>query len=62
MVRRGDGTVIVAGQSHDNASLFTSDVLAGRAGIGSPPAWMTSLLDLDPRRVLFAHDNAVWTP
>jgi hypothetical protein len=32
LVARGDGTVIVAGQSHDNASLFTGDVLA-RLGV-----------------------------
>ncbi len=62
VVRRGDGTVIVAGQSHDNASLFTGDVLARHAGVGAPPAWLERLLALDPRHVVFAHDNAVWTP
>ncbi len=62
VVTRGDGTVIVAGQSHDNATLFTGDVLARHAGVGSPPAWLGRLLELDPRQVVFAHDNAVWTP
>jgi N-acyl homoserine lactone hydrolase len=71
VVTRGDGTVVVAGQSHDNATLFTGDVLArearetraGReAGLGEPPAWLDRLLALDPKQVLFAHDNAVWTP
>nr|BFE68397.1 hypothetical protein GCM10020092_016980 [Actinoplanes digitatis] len=69
MVRRGDGTVIVAGQSHDHAVGFTGDVLARRAGrdgagppLPVPPAWMDRLLDFDPARVVFAHDNAVWTP
>ncbi|MET0419881.1 MAG: hypothetical protein ABW022_28020 [Actinoplanes sp.] len=62
MVTRGDGTVIVAGQSHDNATLFTGDVLAHHAGVGTPPAWLDRLLALDPRQVVFAHDNAVWTP
>lgn len=62
VVTRGDGTVVVAGQSHDNATLFTGDVLARRAGVGDPPPWLERLLALDPKQVLFAHDNAVWTP
>jgi N-acyl homoserine lactone hydrolase len=69
VVRRGDGTVIVAGQSHDHAVGFTADVLARRAaadGAGAPlpfpPAWIERLLSFDPARVVFAHDNAVWTP
>jgi N-acyl homoserine lactone hydrolase len=62
VVTRGDGTVIVAGQSHDNATLFTGDVLARHAGVGAPPPWIDRLLALDPRQVVFAHDNAVWTP
>jgi len=62
VVTRGDGTVIVAGQSHDNANLFTSDVLGRHAGVGEQPAWIDRLLAFDPRQILFAHDNAVWTP
>ncbi|MDI6097703.1 MBL fold metallo-hydrolase [Actinoplanes sp. NEAU-A12] len=62
VVTAADGTVIVAGQSHDHASAFTGDVLAHRAGVGEPPPWIERLLTFDPRRVLFAHDNAVWTP
>ncbi|GAA4592164.1 N-acyl homoserine lactone hydrolase [Actinoplanes octamycinicus] len=62
IVTTPDGTVIVAGQSHDHATTFTSDVLGHRAGVGVSPAWLPRLLALDPRRVLFAHDNAVWTP
>jgi N-acyl homoserine lactone hydrolase len=27
-----------------------------------PPPWLGRLLELDPRRVLFAHDQAVWEP
>ena len=57
-----DGTVIVAGQSHDNATLFTGDVLGRHAGVGEQPAWLARLLALDPKQVVFAHDNAVWTP
>ncbi|MGA5302998.1 N-acyl homoserine lactonase family protein [Nucisporomicrobium flavum] len=69
VVRRGDGTVIVAGQSHDHAAAFTGDVLAWRAGkdgVEDPlpvaPAWIDRLLEFDPARVVFAHDNAVWEP
>jgi N-acyl homoserine lactone hydrolase len=62
VVRLGDGTVVVAGQSHDNATLFTGDALARHAGVGAPPGWLERLLELDPRQVFFAHDNAVWMP
>jgi N-acyl homoserine lactone hydrolase len=70
VVRHHDGTVVViAGQSHDSASAYSADVLALRAtddGHGAslpPPAgWLRLLSELDPRRVYFAHDHAVWTP
>ncbi|MFF5293489.1 N-acyl homoserine lactonase family protein [Paractinoplanes globisporus] len=62
VVTRRDGTIVVAGQSHDNASLFTGDVLSQRAGVGHHPVWIDRLLAFDPRQVVFAHDNAVWTP
>jgi len=54
--------VVVAGQSHDNATLFTGDVLSQRAGVGRHPVWIDRLLAFDPRQVVFAHDNAVWMP
>jgi N-acyl homoserine lactone hydrolase len=62
VVTRGDGTIVVAGQSHDNATLFTGDVLGRHAGVGDHPDWLHRILELDPRQVVFAHDNAVWTP
>lgn len=69
VVRLGDGTVVVAGQSHDSASAFSADALAYAAGVDgcdAPlpviPAWIERLLQLDPRRVVFAHDHAVWVP
>jgi len=69
VVRQADGTVIVAGQSHHGAGAFGADVLAGRAAADGHPGplpvpalWMERLLELDPRRVLFAHDHAVWEP
>lgn len=69
VLRCDDGTVVLAGQAHDTASDFSRDVLAARApGLGHEPPlprpspWMSRLLELDPRRVLFAHDAAVWEP
>ena len=64
-----DGSVVLAGQSHDGASAWSADVLAASAtalGHDEPlpvaPAWMDRLLAFDPRRVVFAHDAAVWEP
>ena len=70
LVKRADGTVIVlAGQSHDTATAYGADALAWRAardGHGQPlpvpPAWVDRLQRLDPARVFFAHDRAVWEP
>lgn len=68
-VRRRDGIVVVAGQCHDDATSFGRDVLAARAhldrhaaGFTPAPAWIDRLLELDPRKVVFAHDGAVWEP
>jgi len=48
---------------------FSADVLASRApGEGHEPplppypAWLDRLAAFDPRRVVFAHDAAVWVP
>ncbi|MGW4609474.1 N-acyl homoserine lactonase family protein [Streptomyces sp. NPDC004532] len=69
VLRKDDGTVVLAGQAHDFASGFASDQLArheARQGVGQPPpaypSWLDRLADLDPRRVLFAHDCSVWEP
>jgi N-acyl homoserine lactone hydrolase len=69
VVRRSDGAVIVAGQSHDTATQYAADQLAWRAhrdGHGQPlpevPSWMEAIAQLDPRLVYFAHDRCVWTP
>jgi len=69
VVRRGDGTVIIAGQSHDTAAAFGGDLLAARAAhdhhaddLPSVPDWIERLQAFDPRRVVFAHDGAVWEP
>ncbi|MDT7536855.1 MAG: N-acyl homoserine lactone hydrolase [Actinomycetota bacterium] len=69
IVRGSDGVVVVAGQSHDTATSFGADVLAARARreahgepLPLPPAWIDTLLALDPARVVFAHDASVWMP
>jgi N-acyl homoserine lactone hydrolase len=81
VVRRPDGTVVIAGQSHDTATGYSADVLAWRArgdrhshgdrhsrgdqgshGLPSFPDWIERLQRLDPARVVFAHDHAVWEP
>jgi N-acyl homoserine lactone hydrolase len=69
IVRRHDGTVVVAGQSHDTATAYGSDALAWRADrdrhsqpLPLTPAWIDRIQQLDPARVVFAHDNAVWEP
>lgn len=69
VVECDDGSVVLAGQSHDTASGWSADVLAARArelGHQDPlplaPAWVERLLEFDPRRVVFAHDAATWSP
>ena len=72
IVRRRDGTVVVAGQTHDTASGYSADALGWRArrdghtGKDGPvppaPVWMDRLEQFDPARVCFAHDHAVWEP
>jgi glyoxylase-like metal-dependent hydrolase (beta-lactamase superfamily II) len=69
VVRRADGAVILAGQTHDTATQYAADQLAWRArhdGHGEPlpdvPAWLGAIQHLDPRIVYFAHDRSVWTP
>lgn len=64
-----DGSIVLAGQAHDSASQWSADVLAARAAalgheqpLPSPSPWMERLLQFDPKRVVFAHDHAVWTP
>ena len=69
-VRSSDGTVILAGQAHDTAFGYTTDQLAWRArqeGRVDDPAlsyrpWIERLQRLDPSRIVFAHDYAVWEP
>jgi N-acyl homoserine lactone hydrolase len=69
VVECDDGSVVLAGQAHDTASQWSADVLAARAAalgheppLPEPSPWMQRLLAFDPRRVVFAHDAAVWVP
>jgi N-acyl homoserine lactone hydrolase len=69
IVRRADGAVILAGQSHDTASEYAADHLswqAHSAAHGEPlpevPRWVNRLQDFDPRVVYFAHDHSIWVP
>ncbi len=69
VVRRNDGSVVLAGQAHDFASEFAADQLARHAALegDEPPLppyrpWLDRLTAFDPRRVLFAHDCSVWEP
>lgn len=64
-----DGSVVLAGQTHDTASLWSADALAALAPslgheppLPAAPPWMERLLAFDPRRVYFAHDASVWMP
>lgn len=64
-----DGSIVLAGQAHDTASEWSADALAARASeMGHEPPlptaspWMARLLEFDPKRVVFAHDAAVWVP
>ena len=64
-----DGSIILAGQAHDTTSQWSADALAAQAHeLGHVPPlpvsspWMSRLLRFDPKRVVFAHDAAVWVP
>jgi N-acyl homoserine lactone hydrolase len=62
------GRLILAGQAFRDASGFARALTAHRLaleGYEDPPptpAWMVRLLELEPFRVAFGHDLAVWQP
>ncbi|MDQ6716680.1 MAG: MBL fold metallo-hydrolase [Actinomycetota bacterium] len=69
VVRRSDGVVVVAGQSHDSASAYGADMLAWQARQAAHPDplpvhpdWVARLQELDPQWVYFAHDHSIWRP
>jgi glyoxylase-like metal-dependent hydrolase (beta-lactamase superfamily II) len=68
VVLQPDGTVVLAGQATDTTSAFTDNVMAWTAHqdsvapVPSYPVWIERLLAFDPRRIVFAHDAAQWSP
>ena len=69
VVECDDGSLVLAGQAHDTTSGWSADALAARASamgheppLPTPSPWMARILEFDPRRVVFAHDAAVWVP
>ena len=62
------GRLLLAGQIFRDASGFARAVTAHRlaeSGYEDPPAfpdWLPRLLALEPYRVVFGHDHAVWQP
>jgi N-acyl homoserine lactone hydrolase len=62
VVRQADGTVVLAGQSHERSGDFAADHRALASGHEGYALWLPRLLAFDPRQVLFAHDTSTWTP
>jgi N-acyl homoserine lactone hydrolase len=68
LVHTDAGRLLMAGQIFRDASGFARAVTAHRlAGEGyedppSYPEWLPHLLDLEPYRVVFGHDHAIWQP
>jgi N-acyl homoserine lactone hydrolase len=65
VVETKQGRVILSGQAHNFASDFATHRYARElAARGEPhtdyPAWMDRFAELDPWRVMFAHDYALW--
>jgi N-acyl homoserine lactone hydrolase len=66
LVETGEGQVLLAGQAFNSASQYARAQYAWeleRSGSGedlSYPDWIPGVQELDPVRVLFAHDVAVW--
>lgn len=65
VVETKQGRVILAGQAHNFTTDFALAAFARELAFrGEPhadyPAWMDRFAELDPWRVLFAHDYAIW--
>ena len=60
------GRLLLAGQCYRDASGFGRAIAAlelareGYADAPETPAWLPGLLDLEPDRVAFGHDRAIW--
>ena len=60
-----EGRIVVSGQAFNDASAYARDLLAWRLdgeGRPHPPyaPWVARLQELDPWRITFAHDLAIW--
>lgn len=60
-----EGRIVIAGQAFNEASDYTRALLAWRLDQGGQPhppyaPWVARLQELDPWRVTFAHDLAIW--
>lgn len=68
VVDTDDGPVVLLGQGMPSATDFASAVYAlslereGSDPVPLYPAWLPRMLEFEPRRVLFAHDLAIWEP
>jgi glyoxylase-like metal-dependent hydrolase (beta-lactamase superfamily II) len=66
VVETDGGTVVLAGQAMPSATDFASAAYAvqlerdGSEPVPPYPAWLPRILEFEPRRVLFAHDLAIW--
>jgi hypothetical protein len=62
------GRLLLAGQCYRDASSFARALTAlrlaqsGYADAQATPDWLPHLLELEPHRVAFGHDHAVWQP
>ena len=62
------GRLLLAGQCYRDASSFARALTALRLGLSgyadaqATPDWLPHLLELEPHRVAFGHDHAVWQP
>ena len=68
LVETRDGRILIAGQAMNDASEYARAQLAwqvrrsGSEDAPEPPDWLARVQELEPSRVLFAHDLAVWEP
>jgi N-acyl homoserine lactone hydrolase len=69
VVISSDGTVVCAGQTHEFAYEYGSDLLARQArtmttlpDVPEAAPWLDRIREFNPRRILFAHDLSVLEP
>ena len=60
-----EGRIVIAGQAFQDAAMYARDLYAWRLDRSGSPhpeyaPWVARLQELDPWRVTFAHDLAIW--